>query len=67
VEKFNGTELVHYLAQSGLEDMNAWTAALLQAATTDSSAVAVTKVCFAAFEPILFFFLFFFFFSFFFH
>lgn len=44
VEQFNGSELVHYLAQSGLEDMASWTAALLQAAATDSSAVAVTKV-----------------------
>jgi hypothetical protein len=42
-EIFCGNELVHFLAQSGQEDLSAWTSALLVASTTDSSAVAVTK------------------------
>jgi serine/threonine protein kinase len=44
VENFFGTEMIHYLAQSGLEDLASWTNALVQAAVTESSAVAVTKV-----------------------
>ena len=43
-ENFFGTEIIHYLAQSGLEDLTAWTSAIVQAAQTESSAVAVTKV-----------------------
>ncbi len=44
VENFFGTEMIHFLAQSGMEDLGAWNSALLQASTIDSSAVAVTKV-----------------------
>jgi hypothetical protein len=60
-EIFCGIELVHFLAQSGQEDLSAWTSALLVASTTDSSAVAVTKglifISQISFEFIDFFFL----------
>lgn len=44
LENYNGNEMTHYLAQSGLEDINSWCSALQQAASVESSAVAVTKV-----------------------